>query len=211
MAKFNEILVGRFNRALQKITGIKGGAVVPQLATEVVPSFPLFWGNECRYLESWQMFAMSISNGPSVGNLNLEHFRNPVGSNIMCVVTKITLINDGPAGVELVEGPFPSVAADDLATPIPNVVRFDNRGQQNCSMVLSRGNLAADGWGGNVRVWVNVPLVATNGVYEVINTDSQEFPILPGDAIRIVSGIVNTTTNLTLQWRERFLEESERT
>src|SRR6266851_4747570 len=56
MARFNEILVGRYNRSLQKLLSMKGQAVMPQLASELQPTFSFFSGAENRYLESWERF-----------------------------------------------------------------------------------------------------------------------------------------------------------
>jgi hypothetical protein len=61
MARFNEILVGRFNRALQKTFGMKGGPPSAQLATEIQPNISMFWGNEQRYLEGWQKFGVQAN------------------------------------------------------------------------------------------------------------------------------------------------------
>jgi hypothetical protein len=213
MARFNEILTGRFSRALQKLTSIKGEAPAPVLGSEILPVFPLFYGNEMRYPESWQMFASFAGIGASVGNLNVYHFRNPVGSNVIAVITKISLSNSNAIGGAtynyIVEGPNPSTAADDQAST-PNFARFDARGQQATNMKLSFGNPPTDTWPGNTKAWWAADLQPA-GNTDVIITDDQEFPLLPGDAFRIVGLLANQGSNISVMWRERFLEESERT
>jgi len=214
MARFNEILSGRFNRALQKLTSIKGEAPAPVLGSEILPVFPMFFGNENRYLESWQTFGTALVQGASVGNISAAHIRNPVGSNVIAVVTKLMVSNQQAVGgtqeTIVVEGPNPSTAADDLATLGTSICRFDARGQQNPTLVLSRGNPATDTWPGNTRGWV-VLFAQASSVYEVIVTDIQEFVLLPGDGFRVADLSVNTQLAVSCVWRERFLEESERT
>src|SRR5574337_1235867 len=41
MARFNEILTGRYSRALQRLFSMKGSAVSPILGTEFTPVVPL--------------------------------------------------------------------------------------------------------------------------------------------------------------------------
>jgi hypothetical protein len=209
MAKYNEILVGRLNRALQKFTGIKGAAPVSQLGSEIMPVLPLFWGAESRYLDSWQMFGSFSQIGASPGNLDVFHFRNPVGSNVIAVIQKLAVGAVG-AGALLasVEGPNPSTAADDQGST-PNFTRFDARGNTSTNMKLTFGNPVADTWPGNSKSWAACNLGA-NSTYDFLIADIHEFPLLPGDGFRVVEFNVNATMNVSIQWRERFLEDSER-
>ena len=69
MAVFNEILVGRFNRALQKFTGIKGGPPAPTHSTEIMPVIPFPIGREFRYLESWALWGGPFVIGAPTGVL----------------------------------------------------------------------------------------------------------------------------------------------
>ena len=210
MARFNEILSGRISRALQKLTSIKGEAPAPVLGSEILPVFPMFWGSEIRYLESWQMFGSFAAISASPGNLNLFHFRNPAASNVIAVITKIYFGNPSISACNvIVEGPNPSTAADDLLST-PNFARFDARGQQNTNMKLSFGNPVSDTWPGNNKAWFGAQM-ATNTDIDVLTTELQEFPLLPGDAFRIAGLTVNLASYCSVMWRERFLEESERT
>lgn len=212
MAVYNEMLVGRFNRALQKLTGIKGGPPVRTLGSEILPVFPLFWGNDVRYLESWQLFGAMAAISAVAAQIPIFHFRNPVGSNVIAVITKLTLAQiQSVASQEqvIVEGPNPSTAADDQGST-PNFCRFDARGQQNPSMKLSFGTAASDSWPGNNRAWFLAEMQQTSTI-DLILTDSQEFTLLPGDAFRCVDFNTNTPLSVSVMWRERFLEDSERT
>jgi len=86
MAVYNEILAGRFNRALQKLFGIKGPPAVPQLGGEIVPSVSMFYGVENRYLEAWERFGFQIVQAAVVGQAGSFRLRNPVNSGTIAAV-----------------------------------------------------------------------------------------------------------------------------
>src|SRR5713226_9548531 len=91
MAIFNEILVGRYNRALQKLLAIKGSPPLRQLGGEMMPVISIFRGVEDRYLESWDRFGIVMQSTGGVGQFPAVRIRNPAGSNIMAVLEKIVL------------------------------------------------------------------------------------------------------------------------
>jgi hypothetical protein len=91
MARFNEILVGRYNRLLQKLYSMKGPVPAPQLASEISTTFNLFNGPENRYLESWALFQRAIIFAAVAAQVNAVRLRNPAGSNVVGVVTLIQL------------------------------------------------------------------------------------------------------------------------
>ena len=90
MAVYNEILVGRFNRALQKVFGMKGGPPSRQLGSEIMPVVMFPWGVEMRYLEGWAMHSWETVIAASPANTNGAQLRNPVGSGLIAVFKKIT-------------------------------------------------------------------------------------------------------------------------
>lgn len=204
MARYNEILVGRFNRSLQKLTQLKGDAPAPQLASEIVPSvvFPL--GAEFRYLDSWDRFGVRVFQAAVAAQFGFIRIRNPGGSNVVSVLEKITLTNT------LADSPLIQLNAQaaDLATAFaPTVGRLDNRGRANPTLSLSTTTSASAltgtlTWGGTFPA---------NGTLEVIVFEEQEIPLLPGDAVTVQGGTLNQSVVTTFFWRERFLEESERT
>src|SRR5229473_5047766 len=102
MAVYNEILAGRFNRALQKLFGIKGPPAVPQLGGEIVPSVSMFYGVENRYLEAWERFGFQIVQAAVVGQAGSFRLRNPVNSGTIAVLEKITVWS-GAAGAGLAD------------------------------------------------------------------------------------------------------------
>lgn len=213
MAVFNEMQVGRFNRALQKITGVKGGPPVRTLGTEILPVFPLFWGAETRYLESWQKFATTITTAAVAAQSAIANFRNPLGSNIIVIFERISFfcLNGQTPFQPAIWGPAPQTAAQDQASVIATQTRFDARGQQSTNMVLTIGNNAVVSWG-TASQWFNgFDGAGTGTVAEAITTDTHEFPLLPGDGIRVVATTANAALTANIMWRERFLEDSERT
>jgi hypothetical protein len=50
----------------------------------------------------------------------------------------------------------------------------------------------------------------TNQSFDLVTTDIQEIPLLPGDSFTLATVTVNVSLTGTIVWRERALEESER-
>lgn len=209
MAVYNEILVARFNRALQKLTGIKGGAPVKQLGSEILPVFPIFWGVENRYLESWAKFGSTINLTGVAANNSAWRLRNPVGSNVIAVIENITLVNNNAGAAQYnLEGWIQTLT--DLATDLTSfVTRFDAR--QGAAVFstckVSQQNTAPLAGIGNTPGLVNIFQTTT---FPLITTDNQELPLLPGDAMQLRAPTVATGMQGFVWWRERFLEDSER-
>ena len=98
MARFNEILAGRFNRALQKFLSMKGGPPAAQLASEIGAMFVFNrMGADFRYLESWNRYGVTFTIGGVALNQGTFRLRNPLGSNVIAVVEKLNFI--GQAGI----------------------------------------------------------------------------------------------------------------
>ena len=208
MARFNEILAGRFNRGLQKLTAIKGAAPVSQLASEIIPVIPLFHGVENRYLDGWQTFGTSPNLAASAANEGGFRFRNPIGSNVVAVFERIEIQETTADHIALRWGQ-PTVDLASVVALVGN--RFDFRGQQASTLIFSSQNTAP-----TVPVMANQfsfsgPFIAANTPYNYILTIDQELPLLPGDGLQIESLTVNQAIQVAVKWRERFLEDSERT
>jgi hypothetical protein len=204
MAIYNEILVGRYARMLQKLFGIKGTVPTKQLAGEVAPAFPLFNGVENRYLETWDRFGVSGAQSGAVGNNSGFRLRNPTGSNVIAVVEQLRFEVDtanSPISIEI--GPMTTDGATVL-TPRG----LDPRGRTLSTMLATTGNAlatlgaaAAIGFGeGQAGVHL-----------DLIQDENQELPLLPGQGLNILTAGTNLLLRVSCLWRERFLEESERT
>jgi hypothetical protein len=207
MARYNEILVGRYNRFIQKLLGMKGGPPSPQLASEIGAGFVLSNGAENRYLESWDRFASAISNPGVAGQLSTVKLRNPIGSNVVAVIEKVLVStpNTDTAGIDLQGG----IDQTDGAIVSGTLgAGWDTRGRTQATCILSRSqNAAPVGMAAKARI-----LLISNTPWEFIGTDIAEFPMLPGSSMQVVrnTGGLNNDIFVSFWWRERFLEESER-
>jgi hypothetical protein len=204
MAGFNEILVGRYNRFFQKLMSMKGAATVSELASEVVPSLPLFSGVENRYLEQWDRFGIG-GGSPGVAAQFAEwRFNNPVGSNVIAVIEKLTMSGSASGVYEVQYGQ----GQPNLATVIVNGGRgLDGRARLNGTLSVSFGSTAGGSQIGTTIGEVNM-LLST--FWEVIQTDNQEIVLGPGDSLQLQEQVANNGLTMTCIWRERLLEESER-
>ena len=203
MALFNELQAGRFNRALQKLVGIKGRAAVRQLGTEILPVFPMQLGVEFRYLEQWNRFAIAAFSAGAAANLSWMQLRNPPTSNVIGVVELLDLFGQTATALNVLL----SGQTTDGSLLAGN--RLDPRGNPAASLIFSTGNTLG-GKTGNIIF--QTPISSSTFLFKQIVTANQEIPILPGDALVIQGNVVNTGTGVhNLIWRERFLEDSERT
>jgi hypothetical protein len=209
VARYNEILVGRFNRFLQKFTAMKGEPPSPQLAGEIIPAIQIEDATavEVRYLAGQERYMHRGGANAVAGQIGFVRGRNPVGSNVIAVLEKITVMT--------VQADTPSlfIGQDtaDLATvdTITNS-RLDLRGRPQPTIILSSTTAAAvTALATSHQSW-QAPNVA-NSLFDVIFSENQEIPLLPGGAFQIANTIANQQIVYSIQWRERFLEDSERT
>ena len=202
MATFNEIQVGRFNRFLQKLLSMKGDAVMATLNPELQAQLTLLNGVENRYLEGWDRFGIVQTVNAVATFQSSVRVRNPTGSNVLATFEKITG-TQGTAGnlQELSVG-----VAGDLATIVtPINVFFDKRGRAAPSLIVSSD---ASGSSGSLNVIHRIN-VGASAPYDYQQNEDQEIPLLPGSCIQL-SSAVNSQIIATFWWRERFLEDSER-
>jgi hypothetical protein len=208
MARFNEILVGRYNRFLQKLLSMKGGPVAAQLASELQPVFPFFNGVENRFLETWARYtaaapvsAIALQNGAA-------QLRNPATSNVIAVVERLGFLEG------LVDTSGVQINQDTGTAAFGAAV-----GQRCLDNRFVRGSTQTQGPSCQVSVGNNVPVtggrlaiipVEANEETSFILTQDQEITVLPGDSLIVFSGIVNVGMVVNFMWRERLLEESER-
>jgi len=204
MARYNEILVGRYNRFLQKLLQMKGGPPAAQLSGDIQTALNLFSGVENRYLEGWKRFAYPLSLGAMVAADNSLRLRNPVGSNVIAVIEKITPF-DTQAGV-IDYGPYTTDYATVDATL---VVNLDGRQGTTAGATLI-GSRAQPGVQGVGQFLFQFRVLATS-TFDLLGTENVEVPVLPGQGIQWRSVSQNTANGINFVWRERFLEESERT
>ncbi|SRR6266852_4017881 len=206
MARYNEILVGRLNRFLQKYLSMKGDAPAPQLASDWTPTINFDAGVELRYLEGWNRYMLLTQVTAVAANTSGFRIRNPVAANVFAVieafwmsetVTDNLVMSHGASGLDLV-----------TVVGLPTFMRLDPRGNPTSACILSTQNttptILSPGIVGAWHVLANTP-------FNPVFTENQELPLAPGDVWQSQAGTVNVEHDVTLVWRERFLEESERT
>lgn len=204
MARYNEILVGSYNRFLQKHFGMKGSPPAPQLASEIIPIFGMFSGEENRVLAGWDLFSRSDPVGPNGLGINQAcQLRNPAGSNVLAVITSIRVT----APVLDVFTISTAVGAADLANLLRGF-RRDSRGKPNSACIVSNNTVLA---AAALTEEIDRVRVIASTMTQLIDYEGQEIVLLPDSAVRIVGSSANTLQEFVFAWRERFLEESERT
>ena len=210
MAVYNEIGIGRWNRFIQKLCDMKGGPPARQLSSEINFSHSIFHGAENRYLEQWDRFANgNIVPTGGAGAFGVQRYRNPAGSNIIAVIEKLLIV----CGTAATADTF-FIDAGATNVDVANIfaygtgIRLDPRGRANPTLILSTQNAGAAPALGTTRA-VGAASGQTN-LWDYIFTDNQEFPLLPGDAFQVRNNTANVTNQVSIVWRERFLEPAER-
>jgi hypothetical protein len=205
LAIYNEILVGRFNRALQKAFGMKGGPPAPQLASEIAPTVTMFYGVENRYLEGWNRFGNSNSVAAGgAGNRSAFRIRNPKGSNVIAVIEKLTvfaILADQPFVTSSISDPGTLAAASVIVVN----TGLDNRGSPTPNMDLS----ASVNAGAILGVGILQAALAANSTFELISFEDQELPLVPNSGYTLYANTLNQQLFYSILWRERVLEASE--
>jgi hypothetical protein len=208
MAIYNEILVGRYNRALQKIFGIKGSPPVRQVAGEITPNVTMFYGPENRFMESWTRYGLGFSMGPVAAQIDNARLRNPANSNVLVVLEKILISfanNDNWAFGRQNPGTLPTT---DLTAPRKG---FSLDLRQGDSFVQSSALIVSSDTGQSpVSQSFLIGFALANTSIDLIVDDDHKIAMLPGEVLEFSSGTVNQRCNISLLWRERGLEESER-
>lgn len=206
MARYNEVLVGRFNRFVQKHFSMKGQVAVPTVAGDVGMTMSFNSGAENRYLESWDIFGFTFNVTAFAGNFGIAELRNPASSNVVAVI-----VSARASGVAIDN---PNLVVNRNATASQTNLRvafgLDPRGRPSSTCVPSDSAGVATVVIGGTQQTIMGASQPAQWTHEFLLDQSKEIPLLPGSAIWIQSGIVNQTISASFLWRERFLEESER-
>src|SRR5437879_5372052 len=208
MAVYNEVQVGRYVRFLQKFLSIKGRQPAPlTFSGELGAMWSLFHGVENRYLEGWQTFgvATNVAAG-GAGFKTGSRLRNPVNSNVVAAIIKIyygSVIGDSTGALR-----FGSTTANLASIQLGNI-GLDLRGAPNAVCIVSTQNTTATlpALSPGAAIWG--PTQGANSSADVVITDIQELPLLPGSAYQMEVGPLNQAGVTSWWWRERPLEESE--
>lgn len=208
MARYNEILTGRFNRAAQKLFSMKGPASVVSLSDELMPVHQYFSGAENRYGEGHALFMTQNNVSAVAANNSLARFRNPAGTKVAAVFSLIALGNENAATTVMQV----SIGAQstDLAGGVVSLAntRVDNRVGPSPSLVFSIQNSAPlTTLAGPCSL--RIPMAASFTYQNLLWTAGHELCILPGDCLQLQNQTVNQSLTFNVIWRERVLEDSE--
>jgi hypothetical protein len=203
MARYNEILVGRWNRFLQKLLSMKGGPPAPQLASEITAVFELEQPPvEDRFLLGWNRFGFGLQFNGAVGNPSQIRLRNPTGSGVIAVIESIFMFQSPNDRIQLT---YTATAAD---LGLQTVVPLDGRsGTTSSSVRVSNSNAAATA---GLAVYQDFALTFSNAnPVEAIYNRNQEIVIAPGFAWGAQTISANVALTVNVIWRERIIEEGE--
>jgi hypothetical protein len=205
MARYNEILVGRYNRFLQKLLSMKGGPPAPQLSSEINAGFVLTNGKENRWLEDFNDFGVNfflVAGG--AGNRGVMRLRNPAGSNVIAVLQRITLSNNDASTIQ----PNLSFTNTNLDRSTLNTTSGlgEGRSTRASTCIASSQNNAVVAITGTVFY---ICTLGPNANQDVIVTDGHELVLTPGIELNIFIQSTNQAGSCSLLWRERAMEESE--
>jgi hypothetical protein len=205
MARYNEILVGRFNRFLQKLLGLKGGPPAPQLASDIGPTFEVEQvAVENRYLLTVDSFATTVTQAGVAAVISTIKLRNPVGSNVMAVFEKILVSSSVTETPALAMGTDQTDGGQVVALVGSN--NLDSRSARTSSLIFSRSAAASPPSQQAIE-----QIQFTGQPYDFVGYQNQEITLNPGRSIQVQQSSANTNLVVTWKWRERLLEESERT
>jgi len=207
MAKYNEILVGRYNRFIQKLLDMKGGPPAPTLSGDIQAGFDIEQiPVELRVLMSYDRYWFNlVVTGVAVDDSSIQ-LRNPVGSNVVAVLESLKFGTTNNAA--LVVWSIGNGAVADLSNVFAPG-RIDNRaGTTKIPIVLSSQNSVAPGAD---LATPNGQIVLTVGMNEMIQaSQNQELVLAPNNAWRFRnSAPVQNTFYFYAIMRCRALEASE--
>ena len=199
---FNEILVGRLNRYVQKLLMIKNTAL-RSLSPDLICTMQIQNGVEDRYLQGWQRFMFTTTQAAVAAANSAVELRSAPNSGILLVVEKATVLPAATSLVQMVVQKNSSDLAGGVLALSQN--RIDSRSNPSPSAIASTGTAAI----GSIGASVFRMLSSSTAPFELILTLDQEVTILPGDAFFLIDETVNQQCSFSIMWRERVLESSE--
>jgi hypothetical protein len=207
MALYNEIFAARFNRALQKTFGMKGGPPAPQLAGEVAATISHFWGIEQRYPEGWGRFAATSQQGAGgAGTRASVRIDNPKSSKIIAVIEKLMIVATAGGAQDTPFLTYSIISAGDQAgAPVLANTGLDQRGPQTPQLHITSQATAAAVLGVTIMNFQLQP----NTQFDVILLEDHELPLMPNSSYTLYSNVLNQGLAVNILWRERPQEDSE--
>lgn len=210
MARFNELQVGRYNRYFQKILSMKGRASVVTLADEIIPVLPISAETEDRFMQGWDSYALGDAVAGVAAQQGVYALRNPAGSNVVAVITRLN-IQVSAADIIVVRMQNGNTSALAGGTAGIAAVNLDTRSPRRAATLINAFlNSAAPPNLGQPIAQMKTGAGGATPVEMCINTPQDEIPLAPDTHLEILTFSVNNSMQVTVRWRERFLEDSER-
>ncbi|SRR6266849_3204153 len=209
MAGYNEILAGRFNRALQKLFSMKGPASMNELASVMSPQIVIHTDADQRFLESWDSFGAIATSLPTAVNGSSVRLRNPANSGVIAVVTRIQVEHFGGAAADSVvleAGAQPNDLAGSNGIQGP----LDMRTKRFSSLIISINPVGGSFAFGN-PVW-QVTAQAAPNIAETLRDALDGFQrvvLVPGFALQLRNSQNNQAFGANFLWEERAFEVGE--
>jgi hypothetical protein len=210
VAKYNEILVGRFNRFLQRFLSMKGDPPAPQLAGEITPQFQIddAQNMENRFPAGWRSYGLVLGQAAVAAQHSAIRIFNPIGSGVIGVIEKATIFSIAAVAAD---SPFISRLQGGVAftTSVVGGLRDLRQGPSSGSTIQLATGSAVNSTG--LGIWQTSYGAGANVTVDAILNEHQELTLAPGDSYTFWSNIVNQALNGAWWWRERPLEEGELT
>lgn len=198
-----DIWLGRFSRGIEKLFNVKGGPSIVDVEPSVRLAYPISPPVEERYLFGVETFGAGSVQAAVAANKSAFMIRNPLGSNVVTTIEKLSVFSSASAPIVLVvAGSNPA----DLATPIAPHNRVDPRHRSTPSSIVSQDAPAVDPTTG--FLFISQEQVGSASL-DFILYANQEIVLLPQMALRAVCQTVNQNLAWTCWFRERPLESSE--
>jgi hypothetical protein len=132
-------------------------------------------------------------------------FRNPINSGVVAVFEKISANSGANDFVDIQVGTDQTDGNTIVA--LTNQNNLDARSNRISSLIFSRSGAAAPVSQSTIaRIFAGSTITQ-----DFIGYQNQEISLLPGRSLQLVSGTAAVTLISSFKWRERLLEESERT
>lgn len=202
----SSIYVARLNRFVERIFNVKGGPAVLDIDPTVHFEVQFKSGTEDRYLQGWERFAVNLSVTGGAAQTGAIQLRNPLGSNVLAVVEKVMITALTVADTPTLQRSGPNTADLTTVVGLTNNRVPDSRGRSTPTLIASTSTNATGTGLSMARA-----SLAINANYDYIVGEDQELPLLPDNAISIISNTAAAQLMTSWWWRERGLETSELT
>lgn len=203
-AMYNEILSGRYNRILQKLLSMKGGAPAPQLSGDLSAGITLEEDRpEWAYLAGDFLAAAPAVKAADAANLSAIGITLAANSGVLAWLEGF-LVNNENAALTTFNLGWGGPAMGTLFRAYPRDIRWLTPSTKRSACQVGSAVEAAT----SLLLMDRVTLPAGGSIY--IPASRILTPATSGtNQFAIETDLVNKICSVTFYWRERALEESE--